>query len=675
MSQREPRESRRGKGGARPPAGPSAAPLRLWGGGFNAPIDPLLDRFLRSFSFDQRLLRADVASNRAWVRALRGARLLEADGAERLDEALRSILDGRSGNGTGPGIPATARDAVAAGDAASPGGGDGVPEDVHTFVEERVRARVGADLAGRLRTGRSRNDLVATDLRILCREELASLRAAVAVAVGSFADLAQRAGDLAIPGYTHLRRAQPILLAHQLLAHAHRLIRDADRCDSARRRIDTCPMGSGALAGTTAAIDRQALARDLGFDRPSANSLDAVSDRDFVADTLYVCSLLMVHLSQIAEDLILATAEEFGWLALDDAGATGSSLMPQKKNPDVLELIRGKSGRVAGRLSGFLMTLKGLPAAYNRDLQEDKEPLFDALDTTGAALRALAVLLPLLRPVRERGLRVEGGDLLATDLADYLVGRGLPFAEAHRLAGEAAGRARRDGVSLRGLPLEAYRSIASAFGPDVAAWLTVDASLQRRDRVGGTAPERVAEDLRRVRAWAIAMQSAGAAAFGAAATDSTLRPATEDDLPEIETRIRFWSERGVMLPLAGRALRAALPDFRVLAPSAGASRPGLLAFGALRRYSALLGEIRSLVVAPGQEGRGLGRRLVEHLAAEAVAAGMKRVFVLTRTPDFFERLDFKRQPLESLPQKVFVDCTLCHRKDRCDEQALVRELS
>jgi len=325
---------------------------------------------------------------------------------------------------------------------------------------------------------------------------------------------------------------------------------------------------------------------------------------------------------------------------------------------------------VAGRLSGFLMTLKGLPAAYNRDLQEDKEPLFDSLDTTTAALRALAVLLPLLRPIAERGLTDEGDQLLATDLADYLVGRGLPFAEAHRLAGEAAGRARREGVSLRRLPLEAYRSIDAAFGPDVASWLTVNASLQRRDRVGGTAPGRVAEDLRRVRAWAIAMQSAGP---GAAAIDAAVRTATEGDLAEIETRIRFWSERGVMLPLAGRALRAALPDFRVLAPRENAAA-GLLAFGALRRYSASLGEIRSLVVASGHEGCGLGRRLVEHLVSEAGAAGMKQVFVLTRTPDFFERLGFQRRPLESLPQKVFVDCTLCHRKERCDEQALVRNL-
>ncbi|HEX9426180.1 MAG TPA: argininosuccinate lyase, partial [Candidatus Polarisedimenticolia bacterium] len=308
---------------------------RLWGGGFRQPLDPDLDRFCASFAFDRRLLDPEVRANRAWVEALAGAGLLSASDAAAIDAALRTI-----GAETIP-----------------PGGG---AEDLHTYVETRLGEIAGAEIAGRLRTGRSRNDLVATDLRLYCADAIDAARVRLARCVTELAALAGRCGDLAVPGYTHLRRAQPVLLSHQILAHAQRLMRDDERlAEAARRALDACPLGSGALAGTTAPVDRTALARRLGFAGPSANSLDAVSDRDFVADALHASALLMIHLSQCAEDLILATAEEFGWLALADAASTGSSLMPQKKNPDVLELLRGKSGRVLGRLSGFLATLKG----------------------------------------------------------------------------------------------------------------------------------------------------------------------------------------------------------------------------------------------------------------------------------------------------------------------------
>jgi argininosuccinate lyase/amino-acid N-acetyltransferase len=638
--------SRPTKEGHRVPAG------RLWGGGFGEGPDPALEAFCASFAFDRRLLRADVAANRAWVACLMEAGVLTGEEADRLDGALRAVAEG----------PHSA-----------------APEDVHTYVEMALAQAVGRDLAGKLRTGRSRNDLVATDLRLWCREEVAVLRARVVAGVRALTDLAERSGALAVPGYTHLRRAQPILLAHLVLAHAHRLVRDDDRLAEALRRGDECPLGSGALAGTTVPVDRQALARRLGFARPSANSLDAVSDRDFAADALYACALLMIHLSQIAEDLILATAEEFGWLALGDAAATGSSLMPQKKNPDVLELVRGKAGRVSGRLAGFLMTLKGLPAAYNRDLQEDKEALFEAVDTARGSLEALAAVLPRLMPVPARGLQGNhAGDLLATDLADYLAARGLPFAQAHHLAGEAVARARRDGVPLARLPLETLRALSPLLDEGVRSWLTVEASLARRDREGGTAPERVAEDLRRLRAWASSHRPTGGSgvseppASGHGTPEVRLRPAADPDLPLIEGRIKTWSDRGVLLPLSGRQLRAALHDFRVLATADDPAT--VLAFGALRRYSQRLAEIRSLVVADHERGHGLGGLLVGHLVEEARREGLRRVFVLTRAPDFFARRGFVAVPRESLPEKVFVDCNLCHRRERCDEQALVRDL-
>ena len=460
---------------------------RLWGGGFRDRLDPVIERFCESFSFDRRLLKADVRVNRVWTTALAEAGILSDAESSQIDAALAAIGD--SGIGP-PGAPV------------SPVHGSNV-EDVHTWVENELGRVVGDDLAGRLRTGRSRNDLVATDLKIWCREEIAATRLQLVICVGALADLAERSGSLAVPGYTHLRRAQPILLAHLMLAHAHRLMRDDDRFADSMNRLDECPLGCGALAGTTVPVDRDVIARRLGFARPTDNSLDTVSDRDFVADALYGSSMVMIHLSQIAEDMILATAEEFGWLELGDAGATGSSLMPQKKNPDALELTRGKSGRVTGRLAGFLTTLKGLPASYNRDLQEDKEALFDAVDTTRGALEAVATMMTHLRPVPERGLTGSAGGLLATDLADYLVAQGVSFAEAHRLAGEAAARARHEGIPLDRLPEGVLKDVSPLFKNNVAEWLTSISSLERRDRRGGTAPDRVTEDLTRVRSWIV----------------------------------------------------------------------------------------------------------------------------------------------------------------------------
>lgn len=486
---------------------------RLWGGGFRKSPDPRLERFSESFSIDHRLLAADIACNRAWIAALGESGVLPAEEAARIDAALRLIAEEGVSAGSGHEI-------------------DPLPEDVHSYVEARLALEVGPGLAGRLRTGRSRNDLVATDLRIWCREAILDLRKRTAEAVGALADLAERAGDLAVPGYTHLRRAQPILLAHLILAHAHRLMRDDDRFVATIDRLDECPLGCGALAGTTAPIDRQALARRLGFSRASDNSLDAVADRDFVADALQACALMMIHLSQAAEDFILATSEEQGWLALDDAGSSGSSLMPQKKNPDVLELIRGRAGRVVGRLSGFLTTLKGLPSSYNRDLQEDKEALFDAIDTTRGSIEAFTTVVPMLAPVATRGLRDDTGGLLATDLAEHLVARGVPFAEAHRLAGEAAERARRDKIGLDRLPLDVLRSISPLFGKDVGDWLTTHGSIARRDRHGGTAPDRVAEDLERVRSFVVARRTHPRASRLPRKVSPKDRPRRRPDAPE-----------------------------------------------------------------------------------------------------------------------------------------------
>ncbi len=454
---------------------------RLWGGGFAAPIDPAIEAYLSSFAFDRRLLPADIAANRAWVGALVESGVLSATEGRRIDRALAAI----------------------AAETPPADGGPGDPEDIHSWVEARLAARVGPALAGKLRTGRSRNDLVATDLKIWCGAAIDGLRDRLLSAIDGFTGLARRCGDLVVPGYTHLRRGQPVLLAHLLLAHAERLRRDVARLDAARSATGTCPLGSGAVAGTALRVDRRRLARRLGFRAPTANSLDAVADRDFVADLLYAGAVLMVHLSQIAEDLILATAEEFGWLRLGDAAATGSSLMPQKKNPDALELMRGKAGRVLGRLGGFLATLKGLPAAYNRDLQEDKEAVFDVVDTTGASLTALIATLWHLEPVQSRGLRdADTGGMLATDLADLLVERGLPFARAHALAGRAAEVARRQGVPVHHLPVATLHRLSPRIDAPLIRRLGLRRALDRRAAIGGTAPARVRAALDDLETWA-----------------------------------------------------------------------------------------------------------------------------------------------------------------------------
>ncbi|HEY3884811.1 MAG TPA: argininosuccinate lyase, partial [Vicinamibacterales bacterium] len=387
----------------------------LWSGRFAGDPDAELFAFGASFPFDRRLFEDDVRGSRAWAAALaRGGVLSRAD-ADAIDRGLRDILDkGRA-------------------DAAylDPSHGD---EDVHAFVERELVARIG-EAGRRLHTGRSRNEQVALDLRLYVKRRAHVLMRAIARLAGALVGLADRAEGALMPSYTHLRRAQPVLVAHFLLAHGAALRRDADRLARAAAEADELPLGSGAIAGTAYPVDVGALAADLGFSRISRNSIDVSGDRDFVASFLHAAALGMVHLSRLAEDVILFTSEEFGFLELADAASTGSSLMPQKKNPDPLELVRGKSGRVIGRLTGWLASMKGLPAGYNKDLQEDKEALFDAEDTWLACLGACAGVVSGLTLNAAVAERAASGLLLATDVADYLVARGLPFRDAHEVVG------------------------------------------------------------------------------------------------------------------------------------------------------------------------------------------------------------------------------------------------
>ncbi len=368
-------------------------------------------------------------------------------------------------------------------------------EDVHTALERGLLERLGA-LGGKLRAGRSRNDQVATDLRLYLRDHARKLVLAVAELQTTLISVAERHRAVAMPGMTHLQHAQPVLLAHHLLAHVHALARDVDRLRDWDRRAAICPLGSGALAGSSLPLDPAAVAAELGFDAPAANSIDAVSDRDFAAEFLFAAALLGVHLSRLGEEVILWASAEFAWVRLDDAWSTGSSIMPQKKNPDIAELARGKSGRLIGNLTGLLVTLKGLPLAYDRDLQEDKEPVFDSVDQLLVLLPAVTGLYATLVIDEERlAAAAPQGYALATDVAEWLVRRGIAFREAHEISGAFVAYCEERGLNLDEVTDTQLAEIDTRLTPEVRAVLSVPGAIAARSAVGGTAPRRVAEQL------------------------------------------------------------------------------------------------------------------------------------------------------------------------------------
>ena len=435
----------------------------LWGGRFEEAASDLLRRFNDSFSFDRELFAADVKGSIAWARALEGAGALTAAETERITTALAEIKEWSAGD--------PARDASY--------------EDVHSYVEAKLREQIG-DLAGKLHTGRSRNDQVATDLKLWLKEACAELDANLLALAKTLAKRALDEAATAMPGYTHSKRAEPVTFGHWSLAYVEMLRRDLGRLRDAVSRNDTCPLGSGALSGTPLDIDREALAKSLGFARASANSLDGVSDRDFAADYLFVAAMLLSHLSRLAEDLIFFTSDEVGFAELPDTMSTGSSRMPQKKNPDVLELVRGHAGRSIGELTGLLALLKGLPLAYDKDLQLDKEPLFRTRVVLGLALPALNELFANLKLNRETMRAAASHDLLlATEVADAMASRGIPFRKAHEIVSARVGEAIRQKKTLRELG-----PTADITDFDLAA-LDVDKALAKRAAQGGASPDRV----------------------------------------------------------------------------------------------------------------------------------------------------------------------------------------
>jgi len=452
--------------------------MKLWGGRFEGTPDELMERFNRSIGFDWRLWAADVEGSIAYARALERAGLLTANERERLIQGLEAV----------------AREFEVGQFEFKPS-----DEDIHTAVERRLTELVG-EVAGKLHTGRSRNDQVATDLRLYLMREAPGLRRLLIELQEAIVNKAEQHLDVIMPGYTHLQRAQPVLFSHWLMSYFWMLQRDRERLDDLEKRVAVLPLGAGALAGHSLGIDRQFLAAELGFRAVCENSMDAVSDRDFVAEFLFWGALVQTHLSRLAEDLIIWSSAEFGFVELNEAYATGSSLMPQKKNPDSLELLRGKVGRMVGHLVALLTALKGLPTTYNKDLQEDKEPLFDALDTLRLALSVTVGVVRTLKVNAAAMAAALDDAMLATDLADYLVRRGVPFRRSHELVGLAVRRAEELGLPLRELPLAEFQVISEAFDSDLYAAFDHRRSVEARDSYGGTATAAVRQQIERARA-------------------------------------------------------------------------------------------------------------------------------------------------------------------------------
>ena len=451
---------------------------KLWAGRTDGVTDQAADDFNSSIRFDSKMYRQDIEGSMAHAAMLGAQHILSQEEADALIDGLQGILE----------------DLESGALAIDPG-----CEDIHMFVEQVLTARLG-DVGKKLHTARSRNDQVALDVRLYLREQIDSIGEQLRELCAVLAEKAEQHKATVMPGYTHLQRAQPITFGHHLLAYAMMFLRDIDRLGDCRRRMNLSPIGCCALAGTTYPTDRESEAKALGFDGICRNSLDGVSDRDFGVELLSDLSILMMHLSRFSEELILWSSWEFHFIELDDAYTTGSSIMPQKKNPDMAELCRGKTGRVYGDLMTLLTVLKGLPLAYNKDMQEDKEALFDAVETVQMCLTVFTPMMATLR-VQEESMRraAQGGFINATDLADYLVGKGLPFREAYKISGRIVARCMADGAVLETLPLAVYREYSPLFGEDVYTAVDLTACVERRISAGGTGPASVEHQLHYVR--------------------------------------------------------------------------------------------------------------------------------------------------------------------------------
>ncbi len=603
--------------------------MALWGGRFSSGPDQAFKQFNDSLPFDYQLAEHDIVGSIAWAGALQQVNVLSEQEHLTIVDGLQQILQE---------VEADPLSIASAGD-----------EDIHSYVESKLIETIG-DLGKKLHTGRSRNDQVATDFRLWSRKTAEQLLKAIAALKSALVTLAERELGTVLPGYTHLQRAQPVLFSHWCMAYFEMLERDEKRLQGALERINVCPLGSGALAGTAYAIDRQKLATDLGFSHATKNSLDAVSDRDFVVELLSCASISMMHLSRLAEDMIFYNSGEAGFLELADSVTSGSSLMPQKKNPDALELIRGKTGRVFGAFSAMMMTLKALPLAYNKDMQEDKEGLFDAMPTWLACIHMAQACIEGVKVNAEKTKQAaQGGHANATELADYLVAKGIPFREGHHIVGELVQLAISQGQNLEQLSLSDFKSVCDVIDDDVYPVLELQACLDARKALGGTSQKQVQFAINQAKQ----------------AQRIIVRDATLDDVDAIAGLIQYWAREGENLPRAKSDMVHSINEFAVTEVDGK-----VCGCASLYIYDTGLAEIRSLGVCPNSEAKGQGRALVNHLLEKGKKLALGRIIVLTRVPGFFAKLGFADSHKSQLPEKVMKDCELCLRKDNCDEVAM-----
>ncbi|MCE7731261.1 argininosuccinate lyase [Vibrio campbellii] len=609
--------------------------MALWGGRFTQAADTRFKDFNDSLRFDYRLAEQDIVGSIAWSKALLSVDVLSAEEQQKLELALNELkLEVMEDPHQ-----------ILRSDA----------EDIHSWVEQQLINKVG-DLGKKLHTGRSRNDQVATDLKLWCRQQGQQLLIALDRLQTQMVGVAKQHQGTVLPGYTHLQRAQPVTFAHWCLAYVEMFERDYSRLNDALKRLDTCPLGSGALAGTAYPIDREELAHNLGFHRATRNSLDSVSDRDHVMELMSVASISMLHLSRLAEDMIFYNSGESNFIELADTVTSGSSLMPQKKNPDALELIRGKTGRVYGALAGMMMTVKALPLAYNKDMQEDKEGLFDALDTWNDCMEMAALCFDGIKVNGERTLEAaKQGYANSTELADYLVAKGIPFREAHHIVGVAVVGAIAKGCALEELSIEELKSFSEVIEADVYDILTIDSCLEKRCALGGVSPQQVA----------YAVDQADKRLSQRDTSAVKVRPARLTDIETLEGMVAYWANMGENLPRSRNELVRDIGSFAV------AEHHGeVTGCASLYVYDSGLAEIRSLGIEAGWQGQGQGSAIVNYLVEKARQMAIKKVFVLTRTPEFFMKQSFLPTSKSLLPEKVLKDCDQCPRQHACDEVAL-----
>jgi len=637
--------------------------MALWGGRFKEKASLQFKKFNDSLPVDYRMAVQDIVGSIAWAHAIHEVGVLNDEELIRLTAALQELKASVEDNPK----------QILLSDA----------EDIHSWVEIQLIEKTG-DLGKKLHTGRSRNDQVATDLKLWCKETGGDLLFALVNLQQAMMNLAEREKDTVLPGYTHLQRAQPVTFGHWCLAYVEMFNRDIGRLKDALYRLDVSPLGSGALAGTAYPIDRNALANRLGFRTATMNSLDAVSDRDHVIELLASASISMMHLSRFAEDLIFYNSGEAGFVEMSDLVSSGSSLMPQKKNPDACELIRGKAGRVFGSLTGMLTTMKALALAYNKDMQEDKEGLFDALDTWQECMEMAVLVADGLKVNRSRTLAAaQQGYANATELADYLVGKDIPFREAHHIVGEVVLAAIDKGVPLEDLTLTQLQEFSDKIEQDVYQHLSIESTLNKREALGGTSRSQVEKALATTQSGNEAIlneQVVGAPGKqrieGALkqvkqrlnaqrAAAMSVRRARMSDVDSIHQLTNFWADKGEILPRTRDNIIHDIQNF-VVAELDG----NVVGTASLYIYQTGLAEIRSVVVQDDAQKQGQGEALVQYLLEFANQMELEQIIVLTYIPQYFEQLGFNLIDKNSLADNIIEDSEPSPHKDPADEVAM-----